>query len=229
MKYLSAFAMGALCAASFAAGSANAETFKWDGSYVGVQAGGEWAKASGPFTNADGTSPTPYSNKPSGGVIGLRIGHNWQNGNVVLGLEGDLNAALNLKSGSTVKAPPTSYDVETKQSWNGDIRGRLGYATDKTLVYAAGGLAFGDVHTSYGGPGYAPPGGTPFSVTTQRVGWTLGAGAEYAFSDKMIGSIDYRHADLGSRSFSNSDPLINTADKVKFTSNTVVVGLACKF
>ena len=97
------------------------------------------------------------------------------------------------------------------------------------MIYAAGGVAFGDVHTNYGGPGYAPPGGTPFSVTTQRLGWTLGVGAEYALTDKIIGSLDYRYTDLGTKSFSNANPLIDTADKVAFHSSAVLVGLAYKF
>jgi outer membrane immunogenic protein len=171
----------------------------------------------------------PYSNSPKGGLLGARVGYNWQKSNFVFGLEGDANAVIGAKGSSYLPSPPTSYVVQSKQAWTSDVRARLGYAIDKTLLYAAAGAAFGDVHTTYGGAGYAPPGGVPFSVTTQRVGWTVGAGAEYAFSDKIVGSLDYRYTDLGSRSFSNSNPLIDTADKVKFHANTVLVGLAYRF
>jgi outer membrane immunogenic protein len=92
------------------------------------------------------------------------------------------------------------------------------------LVYGAGGLAFGDVKTSYGGADQ-----TPFSNTTQRVGWAVGAGLDYALSNNIIGGVEYRHTDLGQRSFANHDPNIDVYDNVKFTSDAAIVGIRYKF
>ena len=229
MKKSRVLSFAALCAAAFAANSANAQSFNWAGFYVGAQTGGEWATASGPFTNADGSSPLPYSNSSSGGLFGVRAGYNWQANSFVFGIEGDVNAAIGMQNASNLPAPPTSYIVRSRQTWNANIRGRLGYAVDKMVVFAAAGLALGDVQTSYGGPGYAPPTGRPFSVTTQRVGWTAGVGAEYAITPNVIGSLEYRYTDLGQQSFSNANPLIDTADKVAFHSSAVLLGVAFKF
>lgn len=219
----------AMLSAAAVAGSANAQEANWSGPYIGVQGGGEWASVSGPFTASDGTDATPYSNNPSGGLLGLQAGYNWQSDALVFGIDADVNAAIGVKDSVTLPSPPTSYLVETRQRWTADIRAKVGYALDATMLYVAGGLALGDVRTYYGGPGYAPPGGTPFSVTTQRVGWTLGAGVAHAFGDHFVGNIEYRYSDLGSKSFSNADPLIDTADTVKFRSNAAVVGLAYRF
>src|SRR5919204_3153374 len=59
----------------------------WTGSYIGVSGGGAWGNAvvSNVPTGADQTPRFDLS----GGIIGLTSGFNIQNGNVVLGYEGD--------------------------------------------------------------------------------------------------------------------------------------------
>jgi outer membrane immunogenic protein len=210
--------------------------FSWSGFYVGVQGGGEWGRASGLWGDAAQKGLSPYANSPSGGLIGGHAGYNWQIGKMVLGIEGDANAALGV-SGATstvynslgLNGNPvgtTLYPIRARQVSNEDIRLRLGYAIDRTLLYLAGGAAFGDVKTTY----YTSAPSTPYlTVSTQRVGWTLGGGLEYAFTDSILGRVEYRYTDLGSKSFSISGGGGGNYDNIGFHSSAVLVGLTYKF
>ena len=60
----------------------------------------------------------------------------------------------------------------------GTVRGRVGYALDRTLVYATGGLAYGSVADRRFG-------GSAFSDAF-RVGWTLGGGVEVALPTDSV-------------------------------------------
>jgi outer membrane immunogenic protein len=106
----------------------------------------------------------------------------------------------------------------------GSIRGRLGYAMDRWLVYATGGWAWSNGHTDYAFTGAAPF----FSNGEGRSGWTLGAGVEYAITNNVIGRLEYRYTDLGSKGY--IDPVTNSAEQGnKVTLNAVRAGIAYKF
>ena len=68
------------------------------------------------------------------------------------------------------------------------MRGRAGYAFDRVLFYGTGGAAFGNVQ---GGPV-----GGPFDSGTQ-IGWTAGAGVEFAFTPNITANVEYLYVDLG--------------------------------
>src|SRR6266540_3622544 len=84
----------------------------WAGSYVGVAGGGAWGSAV-LRDNATGADQTPRTNL-SGGIIGVTSGFNIQNGNGVLGFEGDISAAN--KKRSTFEFPPNAaFSNEVKE------------------------------------------------------------------------------------------------------------------
>src|SRR5262249_24678825 len=117
----------------------------WGGAYVGVAGGGAWGSAV-LRDNATGLEQTPRTN-PSGGVIGATSGFNIQNGNWLLGLEGDISAAN--KKGSTFEFPPNAaFSNEVKEQWLSTFRGRLGYARDNWLGYATARGALANVPNS---------------------------------------------------------------------------------
>jgi hypothetical protein len=65
---------------------------------------------------------------------------------------------------------------------------------DRTLFYATAGWAFGNVEVTKA----TAPGATPFAAYDDvRHGWTVGAGIEQAFTDRISGRIEYRYTDLG--------------------------------
>ena len=78
----------------------------------------------------------------------------------------------------------TKANFQERLSYLGTANGRLGYAFDRFLVYATGGLAFGDIHTAATVPGYF---GTTSSL---RAGYNVGGGLEYAIpTDSILNSL----------------------------------------
>ena len=127
------------------------------------------------------------SNKPKGFLVGGTLGYNYQTGSFVWGLEGDI--AWSDVKGSV--ACGLGLTCETANRWLGTARGRLGYAFDRLLPYITGGGAFGNVRASINP-------GPIVSATNTRIGWTVGAGLEYAFLGNWTAKIEYLYVDLGS-------------------------------
>ncbi|MBV1703891.1 MAG: porin family protein [Hyphomicrobiales bacterium] len=231
---LSGAALAALSASAFASDLPTHKTapmapmpapvaapFTWTGFYVGGQAGWIGEQTSGPFTNVAGTVFGPYSINKSDGLIGGFVGYNQQFGSgLVVGLEGDFNGVI---GGRGTQNLATGYTIGAKETYLGDVRARLGYGMGPALFYLAGGLAYGDVNTTYAFTGAAPF----LSHTTTRAGWTLGGGVDYAINNSWFVRAEYRYTDLGRNSFSNV--AANTADKVRNNSNAVLLGVGYKF
>ena len=179
--------------------TAPVSVYNWTGFYAGIEGGAD-------FIN---TRYPGYSNNRAAGLVGGVVGYNYQLANkFVIGLEGDAGGVF----GATKRvATPAGSWTKSDSSYFGDIRGRFGYAVDRTLLYVAGGVAFADVKNNYFG----------VTNTDSRVGWTIGAGADYAFTNNWIGRLEYRYTDLGSA--------IDGGVRVRQNSNEVLVGLLYKF
>ena len=78
--------------------------------------------------------------------------------------------------------------TSVRSVWNGysTIRGRIGVAFDPALVFLTGGVALADVDNEFQAVGV--PG---FTNDRIHVGWTLGAGAEFALTDRISMSTQY--------------------------------------
>jgi outer membrane immunogenic protein len=151
--------------------------YNWTGAYIGLNSGGAWGSSSyaAPFAS--------NSINTSGGLIGGTLGYNWQAGRAVFGLEGDVDWS-NLR-GSGICGATT---CETRNSWLGTARGRLGYAIDRVMPYVTGGLAVGDIRSSIAAVG---------SANTTKAGWTLGGGLEAAIAGPWTAKVEYLYVDLG--------------------------------
>jgi outer membrane immunogenic protein len=170
-----------------------APIYNWTGAYVGINGGGGWGRSdtSAPF--ASGSFNT------SGAVVGGTIGYNYQVGQTVFGLEGDVDWS-NVRGSSTCGA---GFSCETKNSWLATARGRIGYAFDRVMPYVTGGLAVGDIKSSVAGIG---------SSTQTKAGWTLGGGVEAAIAGPWTAKVEYLYADLGrGSSMLGSDTKFNTS------------------
>ena len=79
------------------------------------------------------------------------------------------------------------------------MRARLGYAFDRTLVYATGGLAYGEMKSSANFFGPLPGNALQFTGTKNNTafGYTIGAGVEYAFTNNITAKGEYLYYDLG--------------------------------
>jgi outer membrane immunogenic protein len=154
----------------------------------------------------------------NGWLAGGTVGGNIQWGAAVLGIEGDWDWS-NINGTSGVPFGCVPGGCETKADWLATVRGRAGWAIDRVLLYGTGGAAFAPVQAGF------PVAGTGFSSTTQ-VGWTAGAGLEFAFAPNWTAKAEYLYVDLGN-SNCTADCFGNTS--VKFTENIIRAGINFKF
>jgi outer membrane immunogenic protein len=163
-----------------------APVFTWTGFYVGGNAGYGWGNVNAGNTFA---TRTVTIGDTDGFVGGGQIGYNYQMGQFVLGLEADIQGA-DLKTGSNVFGDSVSTD------YYGTVRARVGVAFDRILPYVTGGWAYGNVKTTIGGVGSTDK--------THTGGYVLGAGIEYAFTNNLVGGVEYMYVDLGEKNVFNS-------------------------
>jgi outer membrane immunogenic protein len=174
---------------------ARAPLFSWTGCYAGLNAGGAWNRVEQDVI-VPGDAAFNSSGTNTSFTGGGQIGCNWQfDPNWVIGLEGDINY-LNGKRTQAFHFRGEDTILETKLSWLGTVRARLGYAWGRSFLYGTGGVAFGEVKSSV----FAPVGTSSLfagSVSEVRAGWTAGVGFEYAFADHWSAKLEYLHYDLG--------------------------------
>lgn len=196
--------------------------FTWTGFYVGLQGGYAWGTSKGTIGTAAGVPVLGYSYDTKGGVFGGHVGYNYQfSPNFVAGVEGDLEWS-GLKD--SVSSAVVGVSHRTKVDWQGSVRGRLGVAFDRALIYATGGVAFADVKTDVS---TFPGGVNLLSNSSTRAGWTLGGGIEYALTNNITIRGEYRYSDYGRKTASNL--INNISDNNKLQIHTVRAGVSYKF
>ncbi|HEY8031599.1 MAG TPA: outer membrane beta-barrel protein [Methylocella sp.] len=194
--------------------------FTWTGIYIGGQVGGAWGTGGRSFTAFDAVTGTFVESSSGGGnpggvIGGGHIGYDYQiptwnwlsSSGVVIGLEGSIDGSSLSKTtvvdlpgafgGSGTLSAHTSADIQ------GSIRGRLGMAWDRVLVYGTGGVAFGGITTDFE-LNAVDAAGVPFFLQTSRsnsrTGWTVGGGIEYAVTNNWSVGVEYRYTDFGTLS-----------------------------
>jgi outer membrane immunogenic protein len=136
---------------------------------------------------------------PDGITGGLYAGYNWQMSNgLVLGLETDFNANDGADEVTYIEnyfdTFPGYWDGELRQQWSGSTRLRVGYAVDRMMGFVTGGVAYTGYEFSISTTeGYE----TPEHADGTLVGWTIGAGLEYAINDNWRVRGAYQFADYG--------------------------------
>lgn len=153
--------------------------YNWTGLYAGINGGGAFGRSN--------WSAVPSTFNTDGGMVGGQLGYNWQFGQFVWGLEGDLDwTGIH---GSTNVGPCVGFGCQTNSDFLGTVRGRVGYAFDRFMPYVTGGLAVGNIRASdVFGPG----------IDQTNAGWTVGAGVEMAIAGPWTAKLEYLHYDLGS-------------------------------
>ena len=126
-----------------------------------------------------GNNPT----EPAGIAGGLQAGYNWQNNNFVFGLETDINL-----SGADDTFAPWKFN----NPWFGTLRGRAGIAANNVLFYATGGLAYGGIEGEVAG----------LSESRTHLGWTVGAGVEFAVNQAWSAKVEYLYLSYAERAYS---------------------------
>ena len=143
----------------------------WNGLYVGANGGYGWTE------KKDGL-------QPEGGFGGGQIGYNFQQGDVVFGVETDLQGA---------GIDDSHWGNKSELQWFGTVRGRLGYSLDhtglgihNTMIYGTGGYAYGDIKNSFSG----------YSHDKVESGWVAGGGIEYKVNQAWSIKAEYQYISL---------------------------------
>ena len=171
----------------------------WMGRYMGINGGyshgASWTKedSAQPF---NGTATEKFRDRSNGFTGGFQVGYNYQFGNIVAGLEADLNLR---DLSSTLTSVSGAATATTTSSYIGTVRPRLGIAAGPFLLYGTAGLAYGSPTTTITGNT-----GNPLSATNSdmRYGWAAGAGVEYRLDRNWSLKAEYLHTDLGSTAIS---------------------------
>jgi outer membrane immunogenic protein len=199
--------------------------YNWSGFYLGVHAGYIWGR-SRVFDNGVLTE----SGAPTDGFVGgLLAGYNRQMGPLVLGLEGDFGWSNAQGHGTVVVPPPppppplppgpNAYHL----MWDSHFVGKVGFTSDRWLLFATGGIAIAGFSFQEG----VPPGTLPSNrIPATYVGFSIGGGAEYAFTQHLLGRLQYIYDDFGGRSYTTAD---GDTYRVNLTSQTLRGGLSWKF
>lgn len=157
----------------------------WTGFYGGVHGGWGWddTHIPIPFANPVDSTEEILTNGP---LAGFQLGANWQNGNIVFGVEGDASWTFLRSNSNTNQSIPTSttkdlIDIRAL----GTATGRVGYAMNSWLFYAKGGVGFGTVRIT------SPDFALPPSWDRGVFGPAAGAGVEVAFLRNVSAKLEY--------------------------------------
>jgi outer membrane immunogenic protein len=203
----------------------------WNGWYIGANLGGSFGQA------RDGAaSPlaafTNSNSNVNGIVGGGQVGYNWHVSPLwLIGLEADFQGSSQQGTGTGTAALPViaSLNDNEKLPWFGTVRGRVGITPNPGwLIYATGGLAYGDVNSnetlSVGALMTASS-----SSNTVRAGWTAGGGVEAVVAPNWTVKAEYLYVDLGSFTNTFTGAGTSVALGTHLTDNIVRAGFDFHF
>lgn len=148
-----------------------------------------------------------------GGSVGITAGYGSLINKWLLGIEGDINWA-DISGSSSVCG--TNHTCGARLEGYGTLRGRIGTYMGSTLVYATGGLAYGEI-TAFDRLNPA------FEATKRRAGWTVGGGLETPLTDKLSMKLEYLYMDFRRGEYFTIPGF--TAERVDLDVHTVRIGL----
>ena len=207
----------------------------WTGFYFGANLG--YARSPGSMDFYVGGLPVLSLSDTMGGVIGgVGAGANWQTGNAVFGIEGDIQGTSQSVSSSltavdvigaiATNAPGTVVTAVSNDKITsfGTLRGRLGIASGRALYYVTGGGAFWTWSSALTVTGLGNA-----SLSNFQGGGAIGGGVEFAINPDWTVKAEYLY--LQSTTISNApfvarpDVLVNT----RIRDNVFRVGINYMF
>jgi outer membrane immunogenic protein len=216
----------------------------WTDPTVATELSGEWSNPLNPLNQEDRDALLPLlnsGNTTTGAIGGAAAGYNWLMDSLLLGVEADYSALDGKHSAtSTITAiSPYRVGTSTDVDWVATLRGRLGVAHHRSLVYVTGGLAFGEPKFTQWIEQLNFPYVQTVALSSTKAGWVLGAGLEHALDDEWSLRLQYLHVDLGSESRSSAGvcppPNVDVcvvytgSHKVDFALDSVTAGISYRF
>jgi outer membrane immunogenic protein len=187
------------------------QSFTWTSCYGGLHAGGGMGQKD--MTDTAGvlfpiTGFSSASLDIAGYMVGGQIGCNYQfASNWVLGIEGAASGGD--IGGKTNFAPPgIPGDITTFKETTDFLMSataRVGYTWDRWMLYAKGGVAgAGDKYSAFDANQTYD-----FEGLENRIGWTAGAGIEWALWQDWSVRLEYDYYGFGTRSVTFIDNTFN--------------------
>jgi len=154
----------------------------WEGAYAGFTMGYN-------FRGRDRVQLAPAppgvigTMRVRGVLLGAQVGHNWQSGAMVYGIEGGLNLT---RTRDSITSGTASASMRINPF--AELRGRVGYAVNDGLIYGVGGVSAGRVR-------YAASDGVTSDInqTYNAIGYSVGLGYEQQIGNNwsMRGEYSY--------------------------------------
>jgi outer membrane immunogenic protein len=182
--------------------------YTWTGLYIGGNAGYVGTAVDQTVSGGAGMGSTDIS----GFLAGGQVGGNYQIGAIVLGAEADFD-------GTTItKSTTAGILVGTEQiPWMATLRGRVGVAFGRFLVYGTAGGAATEIRSvlNAGVNGSA-------NTTITSGAWTAGGGLEVAISESLSARLEYLYLETGTLNLAYIGPIAVTG---RVEQNIVRAGL----
>lgn len=191
----------------------------WNGFYLGAEGGAAFGYT---HFNLPGDTHDALKRTTSDKTAflgGGLLGYDFQDGNLVYGLEVDATSGAGTSSVTACNATDgcfvTTHDSFTtinhlKTNWSGRVRGRIGFVnTDGNLFYLSAGYSYADTKLSLVGLCYDPANPTVpmvynFNRSKNLSGFNVGAGIERGFGDHFVARLEYVYEDFGDNTYAGS-------------------------
>lgn len=179
----------------------------WTGFYFGGYLG-YGTGTFGPGTNAVQDQGGIFRSTLTGNIGGPTVGYNFQLANkLVVGVETDLAFT------SPRVRPPSGVDpFTTTFDYFGTVRARAGYALGNIMPFVTGGVAYGQTKLD----SIDASGNIVASKSVRHVGWTAGAGVEYALKENWTAKFEYDYLALGTKAVGlvAESPVVNVTPAI---------------
>ncbi|WP_238123261.1 MULTISPECIES: outer membrane protein [unclassified Xanthobacter] len=171
----------------------------WTGFYVGGTLGG--GKGHSTYASPFAAPVSGDAADLGGAMAGGQIGGDWQFGALVVGAEASAAWANIIGANTCFSTAPagadSGFNCGSGVGALGTVTARLGYAFDKTLLYARGGFAWDRQTDGFNNFNFT---GQLMGHDSTNTGWTAGAGVEYALLPNLSVGLEYKHFDFGGSS-----------------------------
>jgi outer membrane immunogenic protein len=228
----------------------DASPFTWSGFYsggnAGVGFGGESNSVDLDAFNYFRANPVPGEvtrvGSDSAFIGGGQIGYNQALSNFVVGIEADFSG-FEFWSAKTPPSSRADWGSDTRviveMNWLATVRGRVGIAMDRWLLYGTGGVAFSD--GDYRNHDFCNDvplcgGGLINARGDMDTGWTVGGGAEFAWRPNWTLKTEYLFVHFDGETYSGTANYLppTPSQSFRFSAspaefNIIRIGLNYKF
>ncbi|MGA0599769.1 outer membrane protein [Caulobacter sp. KR2-114] len=240
--FLGAAASAALVLVSAGAAQAQDDGGGFGGAYVGATIGADFGRTHFALLNDPNDTLQKTQDNRTGLSGGGVFGFNLQRGDLVVGIEGDVN---NGRADANVDActafggcwTPAHDSFTTHNHVDsgvaGRVRLRLGWVQGRNLFYVAGGYTAQRTTLNLVGDCYNPGApATPTVYTYSRgktvQGFNIGAGIERSLGRHWVGRAEYLYDGFGGQTYKGDGA--EWADRrVSLSENTLRAGIAYRF